>query len=225
MAFQAVAGAGYRFVVLTWFFGWTVVQAIAQDFHQPAAAQVDVPAPTECRVSPRSREELVALGGTPAASLGSPIAFPSPVPLPQGEPVAGEVVVGITATIRELVACSNAGDGAREGALYSDDFVRRAISLVDVAVATSPAASRPLPRTATVEGSPEPPALAAMPTISDARRVEDGRVGAIVHFPSFEALVGSQAFYLFVRVGDRWLIDEVVLVEKGSVRSSWSELR
>src|SRR5215204_4745288 len=97
-------------------------------------ADLDVPAPAECTVQPRSADELRGLFREVAATpiVDSPEASPTPAVPPTGAPADEQTVAEINATWRQFVACITSGDQARMFALLSDDMVRRQF-VVDVA--------------------------------------------------------------------------------------------
>ena len=94
------------------------VIAYVRSLQQTALLARDAPGPEECTVAPRTLEEFETLAATPAP-VETPDASGS-----GGEPVDEATRAAITATARELVACSNAGDILRRLALYSDDRLR-----------------------------------------------------------------------------------------------------
>ena len=187
---------------------------IASANAQSSPVAVDIPSAEECTIEPRSPGAVAALSGTPSAALGTTVAFAAPIAAPLGEPVDDETTAAITDTIRELIACFNAGDDARQGTFYSDDFIRRA----KIATATLPAPFMEV--MGAVESTPAPGVpdeLASVPTIRDVRALADGRVGAIVEISDTPDIPGLSAdlLYVFVNAGERWLIDEIVLIKRG----------
>lgn len=180
--------------------------ASAQDA-SPAAGPV-VPEPAECRVAPRTVDEIAALvgmapppmpgaggedGGDVAAEAGSPVPFA----LPAGEPADAETAAAIDAMRREAVACRNAGDLLRFYAFLSDDQIRRRVSPLTAEEAAA-LAEPPLP---------VPPAEreAFRPSVG-LTVLADGRVGRLAHD---EGDVDDYVFYK--EVGGRWVIDEDVV--------------
>lgn len=82
----------------------------------------DVPA-SECTVAGRPLSFLRDLVSQPA-----PETTPVPVEaVPDGVPVEEQTRAEVTATIRQVVACVNAGDPLRAFALYDDAYLRRII--------------------------------------------------------------------------------------------------
>ncbi len=116
----------------------------------------------------------------------------------------------ITATARELVACSNAGDILRRLALYSDDRLRFAYP------------DGPTRALEMIAKSPLPLAEAervALVSVEDVRQLADGRVSARVtvdnpashsHDPQTAATASQQevARLIFIQEAGRWRVDE-----------------
>ena len=169
---------------------------------QPAR---DVPGPEECTVAPRPREEFEAL-----AQTSTPEAPPN-VAETGGDPVDAATRAAVTATVREFVACTNAGDVFRQFAFYSDDRLRAdypdGLPRELDAIAVSPV---PLSEAQAI----------ALVSVDDVRRLADGRVGArvMVDTPASSshgaqaATEGSQqevVRLIFIREAGRWRVDEI----------------
>ena len=170
---------------------------LAQDA-TPAAFPV-TPDPAECRVAPRPPEEVLALlAGTPAAAasptVGRLSAVGSEAELPAGEPADADTVAQIVATVRELIACNNAGQFARVFAFYTDGLIREAFG--DPAMAA---------QVATTFATPPPVLMTELLDVRGVRVLPDGRVGAVIEDRDPRQTVAF--FMIFVRVGDRWLVD------------------
>lgn len=174
----------------------------AQDA-SPAAGEV-IEA-TECAVEPLTDEYLSGLAATPqsdasASDESSAAATPESFTVPEGEPAGDAEVEGVTTTVRELVACLNAADFRRVYALYTEDYLAQVF-------AGEPADA--------AQATPEPAEEAtenALIGVSDVIMLEDGRVGARVDTVGADALQVSQ-YMILENVGDRWLIDEVFVLE------------
>lgn len=151
------------------------------------------PDPAECVVEPRTLEEIRELAGAPPdPETASPT---TPQATLRGEPADAETIAGIVATVRQFVACVNAGDELRGYALYTDDFVRTSV-LPDPSL-EQPAAAEP------------PDERVTLLDVAYVREFPDGRVGAVVVID--DPLAPSPAepyFFVFIRAGDRWLFDE-----------------
>ena len=180
------------------------VIAYVRSLQQTALLARDAPGPDECTVAPRTLEEFETLAQTPA-----------PVEPPDasetgGEPVDEATRAAITATARELVACSNAGDILRRLALYSDDRLRFAYP------------DGPTRALEMIAKSPLPLAEAervALVSVDDVRQLADGRVSARVtvdnpashsHDPQAAATASQQevARLIFIQEAGRWRVDE-----------------
>lgn len=163
-------------------------------------AELGPPSPAECQVEPRSPEEIAALGATPAARAATPEVV-MPMTLPDGEPADAETVAALVQTVREVIACAEARDLPRLLALYSDSYITEHVLAAEPVpiIPGGPPEGRTLPAT--------PPAAAdRTPVVEAARLLPDGRAAARVT----AVAPGSRVdIVLFVRVGERWLIDEV----------------
>jgi hypothetical protein len=165
-------------------------------------AGLDVPAPAECTVQPRSADELRALFREVAATpvLDSPEASPTPAVPPTGVPADEQTVTEINATWRQYIACINRGDQARMFALMTDDMVRRQF-VVDVAFGVTEdalftyLAATPVPI--------PPDQSAPFVPVDDVRVLSDGRVAVIG--PGEQ---GRGDVRIFLKEGDRWLLDD-----------------
>ena len=89
--------------------------------HGPAMAQDATPIavdPAECVVAPRTAEEVAAIWNAgdyvPDAEIMAGV-------LPTGTPASDEVEMAVNATLRQLIACSNANNFAGQLALMTDD--------------------------------------------------------------------------------------------------------
>jgi steroid delta-isomerase-like uncharacterized protein len=126
--------------------------------------------------------------------------------VPTGQPADAETVAGVTATVRELLACFNAGDIGRAAALHTEAFLRRQLAAIPpeafLAIMTAP---------------PSPPReQAVLHGVRDVRVLPDGRAGAFADI--YDPVVGGDAtfYFTFAKVGDRWLSDEEVILPFGA---------
>jgi copper transport protein len=182
------------------------VIAYVRSLQQTALLARDAPGPDECTVAPRTLDEFNALPATPAS------VEPVDASGVGGEAVDEATRAGVTATARELVACSNAGDILRRLALYSDERLRfaypdgptRALEMI---------AKSPLPLTEAER--------VALVSVDDVRQLTDGRVSARVtvdnpashsHDPQAAATASQQevARLIFVQEAGRWRVDETL---------------
>jgi hypothetical protein len=165
-------------------------------------ASADAPTPAECTVAPRSADELRALFREAAATPipASPEASPTPAIAPEGVPADEQTVAEITATWRQYIACISAGDQARMFALLSDAMVRRQF-FIDIAFGVTEDALFDF-----LAATPEPlPPDQFVPFVpfEDVRVLSDGRVAALGPGEG-----GRGDVRIFIKDGDRWLVDD-----------------
>jgi hypothetical protein len=166
------------------------------------AAGLDVASAAECTVEPRPEDELRALYREAAATpvLDSPEASPTPAVAPTGDPADEQTVAEINATWRQFIACISAGDQARLFALFSDDMVRRQFT-VDIAFGVTEEALFEF-LAATPVPLPPDQSIPVQP-FDDARVLSDGRVAVVG-----PGELGRGDVRIFVKQGDRWLLDD-----------------
>lgn len=182
-------------------------QILASADATPAAPTSGVPAPEECTIAPLAVDEVRALTTASSTSQPDNDSTENLVNV-AGAPADPAIAGQITATMREQVACQNAGDPSRWLALFSDRWLRSLLAGGN--------------RFSTLDGNRvdlvtylEHPELAIqpaqpglMPSISDTHVLPDGRVAATI------APVGDPpgpgSVYVFARFGDRYLIDAVL---------------
>lgn len=174
-----------------------------------ATSPVATPAPVdpaECRMAPRPADDVAALAGAPpgfhltamrSMMLGTPIA--SPTPPAGGVPADPAVVTAVTATLRELAACINAGDLQRAASLFTDraflwvfrgaeeDLSQEEIAEYLASIATP----TPLP----------PDRRASLTGDVDVQVLTDGRIVAVSQG------FGGEAVAFFAEENGRYLID------------------
>lgn len=158
----------------------------------PAVAD-EIPNPSQCRVNPKSEQELRRLTGTPAVTREAV----RPDGLPTGTPVDTSTEAEIRNAVRELIACLNAGSPTQTLSLFTDEFLRP----LERPTSATPAAT-PLP-------VDERLALVATANI---QRLSDGRVMAIVSVRGVEdghPAPGRTWVYLFSEANGPWLIDDI----------------
>lgn len=191
--------------------GGTPQRALAQDATPPTS--LDVPAPSECQVVPRDAAALVSILATPPAATPEAPGAASAADLLQGEAVDEATRTAIADTTRQFVACINAGDRFRSLAVVSDAFLRQQLggltptedqlaaleSQLAAAAAASPVALEAASQGGLVE-------------VGEARRLPDGRVGAVVVVAAAGAGTPSEAVFLFLESDGRWVVDEVAPV-------------
>jgi hypothetical protein len=171
-----------------------VTQGVAAQDASPAP---DVPPPELCQGKPPTYDDLVAILATP---LATPATDRVPTPIPKGTPADPETIASITVTLRELVACFNAGEVLRAYGLYTPGYLRRVLANQDpLTQAAYDALATPYP--------PDADERSAILSIEDVRLFDDGTAGANVTIRYALIPVPKTFFFTFVREGDRWLID------------------
>lgn len=197
-------------VVMSGLTGAGAITAVAAQEASPAA---DATADAQCTVAPRPVDELAVLWfGPEGAPLATPIGqhpVSSAAELPQGKPADEQTTAAVSATLHEVFACFDAGQYARAFALTTDNAAKQFGPDVSDPSEDSPEEVRALLE-AQLAGTPIAGEGAgqqmAISEARDARVLDDGRVGAI-----FEA-EGEATFALFVKQGDRWLLDDFIFV-------------
>jgi hypothetical protein len=171
-----------------------------------AAAQVATPTamfgpinPAECTVEPRPADDFLRLPEElpdPAVELmmGTPVAVRTPPS--EGTPASPEIVEAVTETARQFVACSNAFDGRRSGALATDDYFFSAFS--------GPGPDTDDETLASLLGPhPLPPKLwSSLLAVDNVKILPDGRVTAILVTDSGSSLT------VFAESEGRYLVDD-----------------
>lgn len=178
---------------------------------------IDVPPASECRVSPKSIEELARLGapGAPTAVFGMPAATPATAPgrFTSSTTVAGfprvadvNTSAAIVSVIREYMACINAGAPLRSFALISDEFARRVLFPFGPAELTEDdvaaiSAVNPLP-SEQLEGLRGIGEVMLVDEKTAHVEVVAGKVRTLEDEPEHEPWL-----FILVKVGDHWLIE------------------
>lgn len=182
-----------------------VIPAVAQDATPAVVVAFPLsPGAAECMVEPRPLADFERLLlATPQVGSSAP-ASPTPFAMPEGEPADAGTASGVTATLVEIFACYSAGDPRRFHALYTDEGLQRAYppgmvtqEFFDDFFAASPVPSVPEAR----------PTILA---VEDVVVLADGRVGTLLRSdePDFGGL--QAVYYIFARVGERYLVDDVI---------------
>jgi hypothetical protein len=181
----------------------TVGAALAQA--TPTGTEPTLPA---CTVAPRPIEAMLALWFSPNAT---PVATPVPAqPLASaaeisaGAPVDAATQAAIETTLREVVACGNAGDFARRLALFTDRFARQ--------FGPPPGLAADAARAILATPQPVPAAEAAsLVAIGQGRRLEDGQVAVALTLDDPTARPRRQQLEAILeRSDDHWLVDDLV---------------
>ncbi len=194
------------FTLLVSLLGMGSMRAAAQE--ASPAADLDIPAPEECTVAPRTEEDFRALFQD-ASSVATPAASSEPGTLPAGEPADDQTVEEINTVWRNYIACVNAGDLTRAFALTSDQQLRRIFvypgidaasedQLIEIFMAT------PAPLSSNM-------ALPFVP-LEDARLLDDGRAAAVD-----PGSTGQRQVLIFREEDDQWRFDDQFdLTEEGT---------
>jgi hypothetical protein len=162
------------------------------------------PDPAECTVAPRPIEDVVAVVGTPVAGAAAPVAAsPTPFAVPAGTPADPATTEAAVATLRQVFACTNAGDFLRVYALFTDDFVRDFFAGTPItpeveAFLTAP--PQPLPADQ----------QRVIVRVGEVLLLADGRVGVpiVLDEPS-DPRTEEPDYAILELVGGRWLVDEI----------------
>ncbi|MFN8675276.1 MAG: CopD family protein [Thermomicrobiales bacterium] len=180
------------------------VIAYVRSLQQGALLARNAPGPEACTVTPRTLDEITALAQT-AAPQEPPNATEA-----DGKPANQEEIAGITSTVEEMVACSNAGDILRRLAVYSDNRIRFAYP------------DGPNPALEAMAASPmpvQPYERVAITAVENVTTLPDGRVSARVivdnpaahsHDPNVSqaAIQQEAARLIFVQENGTWRVDE-----------------
>lgn len=195
--------------------GGTFVGSAQEATPAGQAAQPIVPAPNQCTVTPREIAFFQAIAGTPDAA--SPVAAPpvaaTPVAGPEGEEADRDVRIGVLDTVRQNLACINAGNVLARLALYTDAAVAAL-----VASGGGPMGDELTPVDGDLDAllailGAEPTQLegdkAALLAILDVRIQADGRVAVLVDiFDPVATTPGPiRVLYTMVEQNGRYLID------------------
>lgn len=180
------------------------VVAYVRSLQQTALLARNAPGPEACTVQPRTLDEISKL-----AQSAPPREAPNATEA-DGEPADQGTVAGITSTVEEMVACSNAGDIMRRLAVYSDRRIQYAYpdgpNQALEAMAATPMPVQPFERV-------------AITGIENVTRLPDGRVAARIivdnpaahsHDPTVSqaAIQQEAARLIFVLEDGNWRVDE-----------------
>jgi len=177
------------------------------------------PGAEACLVAPRTMEEIREL-----AARATPVVVPTAAArrggrewaitdpdgtVPAGIPADAATVAGVRATLHEVTACANAWNLMRVYALYSDNYLQAPFaargSLVEFEARFAKGTPDPVPD----EFRQRVPPMRN----EDVRLLPDGRAGLVLREGG---PTGTDNYLIFVKVGDRWLLDEEVLIAAGS---------
>ena len=174
-----------------------VAPAAAQDA-TPTRERWAVPPPEDCDVAPRPLADFRDPPGTPRPEPDADLMYDeSSLP---GRPADPATVTAIWEAAWEHTACVNAGDWRRNLVLVTDEAFRTYFVPEDPDELAAMLAATP---------EPPPPEQRLPLDVRNVRVLDDGRVGAVVDW------CGEANFYVFARVGDRWLYDDEFPVVDG----------
>jgi hypothetical protein len=180
---------------------------------QDATPAGDSPDADECTFEARSIEDMQALYGTPAPegageATSAVEATPADFTLPEGEPADEQTVAEVTAVVRGLAACYNAGDYLAGFGGVTDEFLisQVGLSLFDEDFVDA------------MEAEPVPLGEEQQTVVLGVREVtvlEDGRVAVLFDYsgpsPQLEGINGVETdLFIFENVDGEWLLDESV---------------
>jgi hypothetical protein len=159
------------------------------------SGEIATPDVAEMAPEPATTVEPAIIGTGPVEDVPS-----SHIEQPDDSIDAGEIV-GITLTVRELLEFANAGQLLRGFDLYSESYLQRfraETGLTDEQFAEEYGAI----------SAPAPEARVELAAVTGVEDLPDGRVSALISFGNGGAPVRPERF-VFVRIGDRWLIDDI----------------
>lgn len=175
----------------------------------PIAGSSDVPAPHECQIPLPESIEFPADSMRPVAATPRPIVAEPAPPFapPAGEPGDAATVAAITATVREAVACRNAGDFARTLVFFTPNMLAELYG--------SPATVDPEVLRGIQEGPRSVPEQRRLriDAIAEVVVLPDGRAGALVETSTTRREFRDYLFFVLDPDSGRWLIDGSVSLE------------
>lgn len=177
----------------------------ARAAQQSAPPTPDVPNPSACQVAPRTLQSYEALAGKAGDTAAPAPANQAAYVPPAGKPADEATVAAVTSTVREALACLNAGDELRYYALVTDNEIRN--ESAQFGSPTQPflakLAQTPVPGKTTFQ-------LIALIGVKDVQVLPDGRVGAlVVQNDGADPRPEEWVYVIFAKQGDRWLMDEI----------------
>lgn len=175
---------------------------------RPTSAQEATPSPTPdtppaalCAAAAPSFDDLnTAILGSDA----TPAPPRTPGVVPAGTPADVATSAAVIATIRELVACFNAGTPLRAYGLYTTGYLHRLFA------AQGPFSRASYDSYATPAPEPDISKHTVILEIRDVRTFADGRAGATVTLHYASIPVPKTFFFTFVHGDDGWRIDNIL---------------
>ena len=164
----------------------------------PASYPV-APDPSECIAESASLEKIATILRTPVAE---PAGSPAPFLIPTGKPADSETSAHITATLRQVFACANAGNARRVASFYTDEFVRDFFGGVPTEDLLEFLAIPPQPL-------PEDQKRIII-RFGEVQMLPDGRAGVVIVLDEPEdPRTEEPDFAILELVEGRWLVDEL----------------
>jgi hypothetical protein len=168
----------------------------------PASATPATPVPdaTHCITPPRSYAEVSALLANP--NVATPSATTAGQTIPEGTPASAPEIDAINHTVRQWLACQNAGESLRAWSLFSDGYLYRLLSRQGgLTAADYSSLATPTP------SNSEP---ATLVRIDKERKLSDRRLGATVTITYPSVPMPKTFFVYFTQSGSRLLIDGIL---------------
>jgi len=163
----------------------------------------DVPPASLCAVKAPSFDELNAIVAIPLAEATA-LVTRTPGVVPEGTPANAETAAEITATIRELVGCFNAGEPLRPFGLYTAPYLNQLFN-------RQGGFSRAVYDSfATPEPTDDPSTRTEILEITDIRILGEGIAGANVTMRYSSIPMPKHFFFSFEWDGNRWLISGIL---------------
>jgi hypothetical protein len=160
--------------------------------------------PGECWAEPRPLPDLEAVLGRDQEIL-APTPTATTILLPLGQAAPQRTAAVIKDTIFAYLACRNAGDVPRMAALLTDAAARRVLDNEVAARAVRSTAQLATPTALS------PRARTRLAFVTDVSILPDGRATAlaVISDPLTPPRGRQTLLFVFVRQGDRWLIDDI----------------
>jgi copper transport protein len=165
--------------------------------------EIEVPESAACTVDARDPAALIAQIGDeriPFLDLGL-----EPIAWPQGTPANNVEIAAVTETVRQFVACTNAGDYGRQLALYTTRYLEPQFAVLDQsgrqnAIDRANGPARPLP----------PGNQLGLQSVAEVRRLDDGRLAArVVTIDPVNHPHTVDVILILAEEAGSWRIDEI----------------
>jgi hypothetical protein len=161
----------------------------------------------ECAFDPRASEEIAAMLALDGDGVPAP-ATTSLTP-PFGELASGETTAAIQQTVRQILACFNAGDIPRAAGMMTEAGVRRAYWGMTI---DQPSRNWARLRIESVPEARSEGSLIRLIAVTDVTVLADGRIAAFVVLNEPLLPPGGPETLLFVYVHEdgHWLLDDLI---------------